>query len=227
MARLGALAWRGLRHGRARPRPGGGRLRGPALELGHRPGVGTAVTDVGVGVVELLRAVTRPGDAVAISPPSIRRSSTGSPKRVRGSSRSRSPSAADGSAWTWTASWPSAWCRPARPGIWPGSNAPPWSPRHRPWHRSSRPLPPDTRWRIGHLGVIAAVAAYTEGESWPDQLLRTLDHRRLVLGDLLAEQLPAISWQPPEATFLAWLDFATSVDILDQATKGMARAIAG
>lgn len=29
----------------------------------------TAVTDVGVGVVELLRAVTRPGDAVVISPP--------------------------------------------------------------------------------------------------------------------------------------------------------------
>ena len=25
-------------------------------------------------------------------------------------------------------------------------------------------FPPDTRWRIGHLGVIAAVAAYTEGE---------------------------------------------------------------
>jgi cysteine-S-conjugate beta-lyase len=29
----------------------------------------TAVTDVGVGAVELLRALTRPGDAVAISPP--------------------------------------------------------------------------------------------------------------------------------------------------------------
>ena len=65
-------------------------------------------------------------------------------------------------------------------------------------------FPLDTRWRIGHLGVIAAVAVYTEGEAWLGQLLRTLDHRRLVLGDLLAEQLPAISWQPPEATFLAW-----------------------
>jgi cysteine-S-conjugate beta-lyase len=29
----------------------------------------TAVTDVGVGVVELLRTITRPGDAVVISPP--------------------------------------------------------------------------------------------------------------------------------------------------------------
>jgi len=33
------------------------------------PGSVTAVTDVGVGVVELLRVLTRPGDAVVISPP--------------------------------------------------------------------------------------------------------------------------------------------------------------
>lgn len=33
------------------------------------PGAVTAVTDVGVGAVELLRAVCRPGDAVVISPP--------------------------------------------------------------------------------------------------------------------------------------------------------------
>ena len=29
-----------------------------------------------------------------------------------------------------------------------------------------------------------------------------------LLGELLAEQLPAITWRPPEATFLAWLDCA-------------------
>jgi cystathionine beta-lyase len=126
-------------------------------------------------------------------------------------------------------------------------------------------FPPDRRWRIGHLGVISAVAAYNEGEGWLDQLLRTLDHRRSVLGGLLSERLPAVRWQPPEATFLAWLDcraigpddearelflqhgkvalepglrfgapgagyarlnFANSVDILDQATKRMSRAIA-
>jgi cystathionine beta-lyase len=33
------------------------------------PAAVTAVTDVGVGVVELLRVLTRPGDAVVISPP--------------------------------------------------------------------------------------------------------------------------------------------------------------
>ena len=127
-------------------------------------------------------------------------------------------------------------------------------------------FPPDARWRIGHLGVIAAVAAYNEGEGWLDQLLRTLDHRRSVLGELLSERLPAVRWQPPEATFLAWLDcgaigpddearelflqrgkvalepglrfgapgaghvrlnFATSVGILDEATRRMRRAVDG
>ncbi|SNT39207.1 cystathione beta-lyase [Asanoa hainanensis] len=67
-------------------------------------------------------------------------------------------------------------------------------------------LPPDTPWRIGHFGVLASVAAYTEGVPWLDQLLATLDERRSLLGRLLAERLPTLSWQPPEATFLAWID---------------------
>jgi cystathionine beta-lyase len=66
--------------------------------------------------------------------------------------------------------------------------------------------PPDTQWRVGHFGVIATVAAVTEGVPWLDQLLSTLDHRRTQLGDLLRERLPDICWHPPEATFLAWLD---------------------
>ena len=46
-------------------------------------------------------------------------------------------------------------------------------------------MPPDTRWRIGHLGVLATVAAYTDGEGWLDGLLATLDHRRTLLAGLL------------------------------------------
>jgi cystathionine beta-lyase len=67
-------------------------------------------------------------------------------------------------------------------------------------------LPPDTRWRTGHLGVVASVAAFTDGDDWLDDLIRTLDARRTQLGELLRERLPMIGWRPPEATFLAWLD---------------------
>ena len=67
-------------------------------------------------------------------------------------------------------------------------------------------LPDDLRWRVGHLGVLATVAALTEGDEWLDRLLLTLDRRRAELGDLLAARLPAVRWTPPEATYLAWLD---------------------
>jgi cystathionine beta-lyase len=67
-------------------------------------------------------------------------------------------------------------------------------------------FPADMRWRIGHFGVIAAVAAFTAGQPWLDQLLVTLDRRRDLLATLLRERLPEVSWHPPEATFLAWLD---------------------
>ena len=67
-------------------------------------------------------------------------------------------------------------------------------------------LPSDLGWRVGHFGVLASVAALTEGVAWLDQLLLTLDRRRTQLGQLLAERLPAVRWQPPEATYLAWLD---------------------
>ncbi|GAA1883563.1 MalY/PatB family protein [Asanoa iriomotensis] len=67
-------------------------------------------------------------------------------------------------------------------------------------------LPVDTPWRVGHFGVLAGVAAFTDGGEWLDRLLATLDDRRALLGRLLADKLPMVTWTPPEATFLAWLD---------------------
>jgi cystathionine beta-lyase len=60
--------------------------------------------------------------------------------------------------------------------------------------------------RTGHLGAIASVAAFTEGEPWLATLIETLAARRSQLGSLLASTLPALRWTPPEATYLAWLD---------------------
>lgn len=67
-------------------------------------------------------------------------------------------------------------------------------------------LPPDARWRVGHLGLLATVAALTHGDTWLAALTQTLDMRRTQLCTLLAARLPQVRWQSPEATYLAWLD---------------------
>ena len=69
-------------------------------------------------------------------------------------------------------------------------------------------LPPELPWRAGHLGVLAAEAAYSEGEEWLEDLLGALDDNRRLLGELLQEHLPDVGYVPPEASYLAWLDVA-------------------
>ncbi len=236
----------------------------------------TGVTDVGVGVVELVRALTRPGDAVAISPPVYPPFFDWGPEA--GVRLLEVPLAHPGDGWRLDlaalerafATHPAAYvlCNPHNPVgrvhspdelaalvrlariykvtlisdeihgplVLPGATFTPLltvpgaadvavtvMSASKAWNLAGLKcaavvtastklaaavdrFPPDTRWRVGHLGVLAAVTAYTEGEAWLDDLLVTLDQRRAQLGRLLATQLPQVSWHPPEATFLAWLD---------------------
>jgi cystathionine beta-lyase len=57
-----------------------------------------------------------------------------------------------------------------------------------------------------HLGVLAAVAAFTSGRPWLDAMLGQIDENRVLLARLLGKHLPAVGYVPPEASFLAWLD---------------------
>jgi cystathionine beta-lyase len=56
------------------------------------------------------------------------------------------------------------------------------------------------------IGIAASVAAYRDAGGWLDDLVRYLASNLRLLGELLASHLPAITFHPPEATFLAWLD---------------------
>jgi cysteine-S-conjugate beta-lyase len=67
-------------------------------------------------------------------------------------------------------------------------------------------LPTHLAMHTGHLGVLAAVAAFEHGGEWLDALLRHLDRNRHLLADLLAEHLPQVRYVPPDAGYLAWLD---------------------
>jgi cystathionine beta-lyase len=243
----------------------------------------TAVTDVGVGVVEMLRALTRPGDAVAISPPVYPPFFDWVPES--GARLLEVPLAHDndndnGDDGGWRldlaalerafATHPAAYvlCNPHNPVgrvhtaselaalvrlariyrvtlvsdeihgplVLPGATFTPLltvpgaaevavtvMSASKAWNLAGLKcaavvtaspglaaavdrFPADTKWRFGHFGVLATVAAYTAGEPWLDELLVTLDQRRTQLGQLLAARLPQVTWRPPEATFLAWLD---------------------
>lgn len=67
-------------------------------------------------------------------------------------------------------------------------------------------IPAEVAYRVGHLGVLASIAAYEEGDAWLDALLVHLDRNRTLLGELLTTHLPQVRHVPPQASYLAWLD---------------------
>ncbi|WP_328979508.1 MalY/PatB family protein [Streptomyces canus] len=67
-------------------------------------------------------------------------------------------------------------------------------------------LPEEVGHGPSHVGVIAHTAALRDGGAWLDALLTGLDDNRRLLAGLLAEVLPAVRYEPAQATYLAWLD---------------------
>lgn len=57
------------------------------------------------------------------------------------------------------------------------------------------------------FGAVAAEAAYREGVSWLDELLKYLEGNYRLLRDFLSGEAPYIIPSPLEATYLVWLDF--------------------
>src|SRR5262249_15001385 len=84
-------------------------------------------------------------------------------------------------------------------------------------------LPTEVQFRAGHLGVLAAIAAFRDGRAWLHDLLAHLDRNRRLLAQLLAAHLPAVGYMPPEASYLAWLDCTMLPLGDDPATHFLAR----
>jgi cystathionine beta-lyase len=72
----------------------------------------------------------------------------------------------------------------------------------------------------GHLGAIASVAAFRDGAAWLDDVLAVLDHNRTLLGQLLADRLPEVGYEPPQAGYLAWLDLR-ALDLGEDPTEAL------
>jgi len=60
---------------------------------------------------------------------------------------------------------------------------------------------------VNVFGYTAAFAAYRDGQPWLDELLRYLEANRDFVTEYVRTCLPGVAMSPPEATYLAWLDF--------------------
>ncbi|MEB6377448.1 pyridoxal phosphate-dependent aminotransferase [Leclercia adecarboxylata] len=56
------------------------------------------------------------------------------------------------------------------------------------------------------LALVAHIAAYQQGDAWLDALRSYLEANLQYVADRLNAAFPALNWQPPEATYLAWID---------------------
>lgn len=69
-------------------------------------------------------------------------------------------------------------------------------------------LPLEVTYGTGSLGVIAAIAAYERGLDWLADVRQIVDGNRHELSNLLARRLPLAAYVPPQASYLAWIDFS-------------------
>lgn len=56
------------------------------------------------------------------------------------------------------------------------------------------------------LALTAHIAAYQQGAPWLDALRHYLEENLLYIAQELNSAFPKLNWQPPEATYLAWVD---------------------
>jgi cystathionine beta-lyase len=56
------------------------------------------------------------------------------------------------------------------------------------------------------LAVTATVAAWTHGDEWLAAVIEVIDENRQALTGLLEQHLPGVMYEPPQATYLTWLD---------------------
>ena len=56
------------------------------------------------------------------------------------------------------------------------------------------------------LGIVGTIAAWTESDEWLAAARRTITARRDQLARRLATDVASIGFDPPDATYLCWLD---------------------
>ena len=61
---------------------------------------------------------------------------------------------------------------------------------------------------INIFGIEALIAAYTKGDQWREECCAYIYDNFLFLKEFLANTMPLVRYEIPQATYLAWLDFS-------------------
>ncbi|MGI9616027.1 MAG: MalY/PatB family protein [Acidimicrobiales bacterium] len=64
---------------------------------------------------------------------------------------------------------------------------------------------------VNPISLAAATAVFTHGDEWLEQLKAYLDANFALVAQMLADRLPAATFQVPTATYLAWIDLGAYV----------------
>ena len=86
------------------------------------------------------------------------------------------------------------------------------------WYFSTNPdylarVRANTRADLSTLGMVANLAALTEGEDWLDQLLPYIDGNHDFAENYIQENIPLLDYTKAEGTYLAWLDVSQVVSL--------------
>jgi cystathionine beta-lyase len=75
---------------------------------------------------------------------------------------------------------------------------------------------------VSTLGCVASEAAYRDGAEWLDPLLAYLDDNHKFIEDYVAKNMPTVSMNRAEGTYLTWLDFSQTMAAVGAAEKAAA-----
>lgn len=73
-------------------------------------------------------------------------------------------------------------------------------------HDKLNALPYSLHFRASLFGAFATATAFDQGVVWLDAVIAQLEHNRHLISDLLAEHLPEVSYNPPQHSYLAWIN---------------------
>jgi cystathionine beta-lyase len=75
-------------------------------------------------------------------------------------------------------------------------------------HEKLNELAPAMHYRASLIGAFATVAAFEKGDEWLDSAITLLDENRNLVANLISSRIPAIGYNLPHCSYLAWLDLS-------------------